>query len=103
MVSVTAGQPVGLADTRPGCRILDTLDGLSARNDVLRREHDNQGVESLILSTDFSKKLKMPLVILQFRHVPGGAKGTAGGPGVEAKQETTVFDWFWTNSAIWFP
>ena len=52
MVSVTAGQPVWLADTRPGCAILDILNGLSARNNVLPKEHDNQGVESLILSTE---------------------------------------------------
>ena len=52
MVSVTAGQPVGLADTRPGCRIVNTFDGVSERNYVLRREHNNQGVESLILSTE---------------------------------------------------
>ena len=52
MVYVPAGQPVGFADTRPGCAILDTLDGLADRNRVLPREKANQGVESLILSTD---------------------------------------------------
>ena len=35
---------------QPGRRILDTLNGLSERNDVLPWENDNQGVESLILS-----------------------------------------------------
>ena len=82
--------------------MLDTFDGLSERNHVLHREHDNHGVESMILPTDFSQKLKMLLAILQFRQVPGGPKKTAGGPGVEAEQETTVFDWFWSNSALWF-
>ena len=56
MVSVTAGQPVWLADTRPGCAILDIRDGLSARTEVLRREHENQVVESLILSTDWPRE-----------------------------------------------
>ena len=35
---------------QPGRRILDTLNGLSERNDVLPWKNDNQGVESLILS-----------------------------------------------------
>ena len=35
---------------QPGRRILDTLNGLSERNDVLPWENDNQGVESLVLS-----------------------------------------------------
>ena len=67
------------------------------------KEKANQGIESLIHPTDFSQKFKMPLPILQFRKVPGDAKGTAGDPGLEAEQETTVFDWFWSNSALWFP
>ena len=92
MVSVPGGQPVGFAHTRPGCAILDTFDGLAERSRVLPREKANQGLESLIHSTDISEKLKMPLAILQFRKVPGDAKGTAGDPGVEAEQETTVFD-----------
>ena len=53
MVSVPAGQPVGFADTRPGCAILDTFDGLADRNRVLPRENANQGVESLIHSQDW--------------------------------------------------
>ena len=92
MVSVPAGQPVGLVDTRPRCAILDIRHVLLKSNDVLLTEHDNQGVESLISSLDLSQNLEMPLTILQFRKVPGDAKGTAGDPGVEAEQETTVFD-----------
>ena len=65
MVSVTAGQTFGLADTRPGCRILDTFKGLSARHDVLRREHDNQGVRFLILSQISSKRTGGPALSLK--------------------------------------
>ena len=36
----------------PGRRIFDAVDGLSNKHVGLRRESDNQGVESLILSTD---------------------------------------------------
>ena len=53
MVSVPAGQPVGFADTRPGCAILDTFDELAERNRVSPREKANQGVESLIHSQDW--------------------------------------------------
>ena len=53
MVSVPAGQPVGFADTKPGCAILETFDGLADRNRVLPRENANQGVESLIHSQDW--------------------------------------------------
>ena len=35
---------------QPGRRILDTLNGLSERNDVLPWENDNQGGEPLVLS-----------------------------------------------------
>ena len=53
MVSVAAGQPVGFADTTPGCAILDTFDGMAEKNHVLRGEKANQGVESLIHSQDW--------------------------------------------------
>ena len=56
MVSVPAGQPVGFADTRPGCAILDTFDGLAERNYVLLWEKESQGAESLIDWPDWPKE-----------------------------------------------
>ena len=45
----------------------------------------------------------MPLAILQFRQVPGGPRGAAGGPGVEAGEKNLTFYEFWINSALCFP
>ena len=61
MVSVPAGQPVGFADTRPGCAILDTFAGLAERNRVLLMEKANQGVESLIHSQDWRNEAMLCL------------------------------------------
>ena len=63
----------------------DFLDGMCERTNVLPREHDNQGVESLILSTEISARN----VALRRDHDNQGVESLI--PSTDWPQETTFY------------